>query len=115
MGAGQCLVWETVSCLVMAEPLGSLGDLRPMKSASGLMGGGAAGVPRNMGSTVGRWRAINKKTTESALCLVCFGILSTEQSVWHIVGAQEMLLHKGVNVYKVDFAGNELSWEGAKK
>lgn len=34
--------------------------------------------------------------------------------MWHIVGAQEMLLHKGVNVYKVDFAGNELSWEGAK-
>lgn len=87
MGAGQCLAWEAVSCLVMAEPLGSWGELWPKRSACGLMGAGAAGVPRDMGSTVGRWRAINRKTIESALCLVCFGILSTEQSVWHIVGA----------------------------
>lgn len=90
-GAGQCLAWGPVSCLVMAEPLGSWRELWPKRSPCGLIVGVLAWVPRSVGFTVRRWRAITRKAVDAALCLVCFDILVTEQGVQCIVGAREML------------------------
>lgn len=80
MGAGQCLVWETVSCLVMAEPLGSLGDLRPMKSASGLMGGVQQGCQGTWAPQLGGGEPSTRKR-QNQLCVLFALVFSAPNKV----------------------------------